>query len=135
MNKIILASKSEVRKKILLENGISCNVEPSKVDEDVIKESLLKAFYSIESDNFGLDISHELLNIKDENLKNLLTKQRPDRLLIVAEAIRRKIPLTEINELTYIDMFFLREISELIKIEQGYYKKLYKLQLNKEKIN
>ncbi len=82
------------------------------------KESLLKAFYSIESDNFGLDISHELLNIKDENLKNLLTKQRPDRLLIVSEAIRRKIPLTEINQLTYIDMFFLREINEIIKIEQ-----------------
>ncbi len=82
------------------------------------KESLLKAFYSIESDNFGLDISHELLNIKDENLKNLLTNQRPDRLLIVAEAIRRKIPLAEINELTYIDMFFLREINEIIKIEQ-----------------
>ncbi len=82
------------------------------------KESLLKAFYSIESDNFGLDISHELLNIKDENLKNLLTKQRPDRLLIVAEAIRRKIPLTEISELTYIDLFFLREINEIIKIEQ-----------------
>ncbi len=82
------------------------------------KESLLKAFYSIESDNFGLDISHELLNIKDENLKNLLIKQRPDRLLIVAEAIRRKIPLTEISELTHIDLFFLREISEIIKIEQ-----------------
>ncbi len=82
------------------------------------KESLLKAFYSIESDNFGLDISHELLNIKDENLKNLLTKQRPDRLLLVAEAIRRQIPLTEINELTYIDMFFLKEINGIIKIEQ-----------------
>ncbi len=82
------------------------------------KESLLKAFYSIESDNFGLDISHELLNIKDENLKNLLTKQRPDRLLIVAESIRRKIPLTEISELTHIDLFFLREINEIIKIEQ-----------------
>ncbi len=82
------------------------------------KESLLKAFYSIESDNFGLDISHELLNIKDEILKNLLTMQRPDRLLIVAEAIRRKIPLNEINELTYIDLFFLREINEIIKIEQ-----------------
>ena len=82
------------------------------------KESLLKAFYSIESDNFGLDISHELLNLKDENLKNLLTKQRPDRLLIVAEAIRRKIPLTEISELTHIDLFFLREINEIINIEQ-----------------
>ncbi len=82
------------------------------------KESLLKAFYSIESDNFGLDISHELLNIKDENLKNLLTKQRPDRLLIVAEAIRRKISLNEIKELTHIDLFFLREINQIIKIEQ-----------------
>ncbi len=82
------------------------------------KESLLKAFYSIESDNFGLNISHELLNLKDENLKNLLTKQRPDRLLIVAEAIRRKIPLTEICELTHIDLFFLREINEIIDIEQ-----------------
>ncbi len=82
------------------------------------KESLLKAFYSIESDNFGLDISHELLNIKDENLKNLLSKQRPDRLLIIAEALRRKIALTEISELTHIDLFFLREINEIIKIEQ-----------------
>ena len=42
MIKIILASKSEVRKKILQENGITCNVEPSQVDEDIIKESLLK---------------------------------------------------------------------------------------------
>ncbi len=82
------------------------------------KESLLKAFYSIESDNFGLDISHELLNLKDENLKNLLTKQRPDRLLIVAEAIRRKISLNKISELTHIDLFFLREINEIINIEQ-----------------
>jgi carbamoyl-phosphate synthase large subunit len=82
------------------------------------KESLLKAFYSIESDNFGLDISHELLNLKDENLKNLLTKQRPDRLLIVAEAIRRKISLNEISEFTHIDLFFLREINEIINIEQ-----------------
>jgi len=82
------------------------------------KESLLKAFYSIESDNFGLDISHELLNTKDDNLKNLLTKQRPDRLLIVAEAIRRKVSLTEINQLTHIDLFFLREINEIIYIEQ-----------------
>ena len=82
------------------------------------KESLLKAFYSIESDNFGLDISHELLNLEDEYLKNLLTKQRPDRLLIVAEAIRRKISLNKISELTHIDLFFLREINEIINIEQ-----------------
>ena len=42
LNKIILASKSEVRKKILEKNQIECIVEPSNVDEDSIKESLLK---------------------------------------------------------------------------------------------
>ena len=40
--KIILASKSLVRKKILQENGIECIVEPSNIDEDLIKKSLLK---------------------------------------------------------------------------------------------
>ena len=42
VNKIILASKSEVRKKILEENQIKCMVEPSSVDEDSVKNSLLK---------------------------------------------------------------------------------------------
>ena len=42
MFKIILASKSKVRKKILDENNILNEVKPSNVDEDVIKESLLK---------------------------------------------------------------------------------------------
>ena len=40
--RIILASKSLVRKKILEENGIKCIVEPSNIDEDLIKKSLLK---------------------------------------------------------------------------------------------
>ena len=42
VNKIILASKSKARKKILEENGISCLVKPANVDEDLVKESLLK---------------------------------------------------------------------------------------------
>ena len=41
-NKIILASKSEVRKKILEKNKINCIVKPSYVDEDSVKESLSK---------------------------------------------------------------------------------------------
>ena len=39
--KLILASKSEVRKKILEENNFSCTVIPSNVDEDQVKDSLL----------------------------------------------------------------------------------------------
>jgi len=42
LNKIILASKSKVRKEILDKNNITCQVEPSNVDEDIVKESLLK---------------------------------------------------------------------------------------------
>ena len=42
VKEIILASKSGVRKKILEENNIRCRVEPSSVDEDNIKESLLR---------------------------------------------------------------------------------------------
>jgi septum formation protein len=42
VDQIILASKSKVRKKILEENKIECRVEPANVDEDSIKESLLK---------------------------------------------------------------------------------------------
>ena len=42
LKEIILASKSLVRKKILEENGIKCTVEPSNIDEDLVKESLLK---------------------------------------------------------------------------------------------
>tara|TARA_B100001059_G_C17544281_1_gene431992 strand:- start:49 stop:636 length:588 start_codon:yes stop_codon:yes gene_type:complete len=42
LNKIILASKSKVRKTILDENDIPNQVEPSNVDEDIVKESLLR---------------------------------------------------------------------------------------------
>ena len=42
INQIILASKSEVRKKILETNKIDCIIKPSNVDEDSVKESLLK---------------------------------------------------------------------------------------------
>ena len=41
MKSIILASKSEVRKKILDENKIECTVEPSNLDEDEVKKSLI----------------------------------------------------------------------------------------------
>ena len=42
LNRIILASQSKVRKDILDKNGIKSIVEPSNVDEDIIKLSLIK---------------------------------------------------------------------------------------------
>ena len=77
MNKIILASKSEVRKKILLENGISCNVEPSKIDEDVIKESLLKEGATPEI------VSKNLAELK----ANKISDKNPDELVLGADSV------------------------------------------------
>ena len=77
MNRIILASKSEVRKKILLENGISCRVEPSKVDEDVIKESLLKEGATPEI------ISKNLAELKANKISN----KNPNELVLGADSV------------------------------------------------
>ena len=40
-DKIILASKSKIRKEILNKNGITCEVIPSNIDEEEIKNSLI----------------------------------------------------------------------------------------------
>ena len=77
MNKIILASKSEVRKKILLENGISCSVEPSKVDEDIIKQSLLKEGATPEI------ISKNLAELKANKISN----KNPNELVLGADSV------------------------------------------------
>ena len=63
-NKIILASKSGVRKKILNENGINCEVVPANIDEDQIKESLLKEKASPEI------ISKNLAELKANKVSN-----------------------------------------------------------------
>tara|TARA_B100001123_G_C15290208_1_gene1017206 strand:+ start:1629 stop:2213 length:585 start_codon:yes stop_codon:yes gene_type:complete len=42
IKEIILASKSNVRKKILNENGINCKVIPSGIDEEQVKKSLIQ---------------------------------------------------------------------------------------------
>ena len=69
INKIILASKSKVRKKILEENGIKCEVEPANVDEDLVKESLLKegATPSIISKNLAELKANKISQRKMEN--------------------------------------------------------------------
>ena len=77
MSKIILASKSEVRKNILLENGINCNVEPSKIDEDSIKESFLKEGATPEI------ISKNLAELKANKISN----KNPDELVLGADSV------------------------------------------------
>ena len=75
--KIILASKSEVRKKILEENGISCVVQPSNIDEDSIKNSFIKEGASPEI------ISKNLAELK----ANKISKKKNRELVLGADSI------------------------------------------------
>ena len=69
-NKVILASKSRVRKKILEENEIVCTVEPSNIDEDSVKKSLLieKASPEIISKNLAELKANKISLKKKEDL-------------------------------------------------------------------
>ncbi len=77
INQIILASKSKVRKKILEANNIKCIVEPSNVDEDLVKESLLKEKMSPEI------ISKNLAEIK----ANKISQKRRGDLVLGADSV------------------------------------------------
>ena len=77
VNKIILASKSKVRKKILEENGIICEVEPANIDEDLVKESLLN-----ESASPSI-ISKNLAELK----ANKISQQKNGELVLGADSI------------------------------------------------
>ena len=77
INNIILASKSEVRKKILNENGINCEVVPANIDEGQIKESLLKEKATPEI------ISKNLAALK----ANKVSEKEPNKLVLGADSV------------------------------------------------
>ena len=77
LSKIILASKSGVRKDILDKNNIECVVEPSNVDENPVKESLLKEQASSEI------ISKNLAELK----ANKVSMKKTDEIVLGADSV------------------------------------------------
>ena len=75
--KIVLASKSGVRKNILTNNKIDCEVVPSNVDEDEVKSSLLSSGAN------PLIISKNLAELK----ANKVSSKRPDQLVLGADSV------------------------------------------------
>ena len=75
--KIILASRSKVRKEILDRNNITNTVEPSNVDENIIKSSLLSEKASPEI------ISKNLAEVK----ANKISMKYPDKLVLGADSV------------------------------------------------
>ena len=77
LSNIILASKSKVRKDILENNNIYCEVKPSNVDEDSVKESLIKENASPEI------ISKNLAELK----ANKISSKIEERIVLGADSV------------------------------------------------
>ena len=77
LNKIILASKSKVRKEILDKNNIQSIVEPSNVDEDIVKISLINEKASPEI------ISKNLAELK----ANKISMKKTDEIVLGADSV------------------------------------------------
>ena len=77
LNKIILASKSKVRKSILDENNIANDVIPSNIDEEIVKESLIKEKASPEI------ISKNLAELK----ANKISLKEPNKFVLGADSV------------------------------------------------
>ena len=77
LNNIILASKSKVRKNILENNNINCEVKPSNVDEDSVKESLTTENASPEI------ISKNLAELK----ANKISSKIKERIVLGADSV------------------------------------------------
>ena len=77
LNKIILASKSKVRKEILDKNNITSEAKPSNVDENVVKESLIKEMASPEI------ISKNLAELK----ANKVSLNQLDQIVLGADSV------------------------------------------------
>ena len=77
INKVILASKSGVRKQILNQNGINCEVIPANIDEEQVKESLIKEKATPEI------ISKNLAELK----ANKISEKKHDQLVLGADSV------------------------------------------------
>jgi carbamoyl-phosphate synthase large subunit len=82
------------------------------------KEALQKALRSLEQDRHGLGLADPAPD--GETLRDRLRVANADRVLYVAEAVRRGMALDEIAALTRIDPWFLAEIAELIAFEEAF---------------
>ncbi len=84
-------------------------------------ESLQKALRSMETGLTGLDeVEIPDFDGTDTNtIRAALTKQTPDRILLIAQAIRSGMTLTDIHDCCHYDMWFLEQIAEIVAVEAG----------------
>ncbi len=80
------------------------------------KEALQKALRSLEIGLTGLDDLKHPCN--DEELRNKLRVPNASRILYIKEAMKKGYTIGQINEITRIDLWFLKNIWEIVELEE-----------------
>ncbi|MEL6861129.1 MAG: carbamoyl-phosphate synthase large subunit, partial [Pseudomonadota bacterium] len=80
------------------------------------QESFQKALCSLET---GLNGLNEISFSGEGALREALSKQTPDRMRIVAQAFRMGISVEEVHAITSIDLWFLRQIAQIVAVEDA----------------
>ncbi|MDA7715592.1 carbamoyl-phosphate synthase large subunit [Pelagibacteraceae bacterium] len=78
------------------------------------KESLQKALVSLETGFSGLD---QLFDLKVKEIEKKLKENIPNKILLVADAIRKKIKIDKIHKLSKIDPWFIEQIKDIVEVE------------------
>jgi len=84
------------------------------------KESLQKALISLEVGFSGLD---RIFDLKKNDIEKKLKTNIPNKILLIAEAIRKRINLKKIYKLSKVDPWFLEQIKEIVDEENKISKK------------
>ena len=79
------------------------------------KESLQKALVSLETGFSGLD---RIFDLNKKQIEKKLKENVPNKILLVAEAIRKNINLKKIHQLSKIDPWFIEQVKEIVNVEK-----------------
>ncbi|MEL0117288.1 MAG: carbamoyl-phosphate synthase large subunit, partial [Pelagibacteraceae bacterium] len=79
------------------------------------KESLQKALVSLETGFSGLD---RIFDLNKKQIEKKLKENIPNKILLVAEAIRKNFNVKKIHQLSKIDPWFIEQIKEIVNVEK-----------------
>ena len=81
-------------------------------------ESVQKALRGLETGLTGFDEVENLSDASDDEIEAALSQATPERLLVIAQALRRGFTVARVHDITFYEPWFLNRIAEIVSIEQ-----------------
>ncbi|MFA5275808.1 MAG: carbamoyl-phosphate synthase large subunit [Candidatus Omnitrophota bacterium] len=82
------------------------------------KEAFQKSIRSLETGRYGLGFAKNFNKLSLEELKSRLSYPSSERVFLMYEALRQGLSVDELNNLTYIGKWFIKEMKEMVEFEE-----------------